>query len=372
MEFTAIGKIKKEIDEKQFLRNVLIGLSKDPKSPSNILKAKFGKVCEYEAQILVLTADIQVSYSGSCGYDRQEQYQTTEQKYVRQGEEYICEGIRRVATYNGSQKVDVVKTRTVTDWSSHSGVINTTQVEHAFNDDNKDKRLLDLFPFAFMDQKSDNNIIEAVDVQMKASAYEYALDSCEKQACWEVKWPGDHHKDESYNCKMGKIEVACFIAPYYVVEFEYNGKKYRARGFAFGKVNEVHELPTSAGGVQSIDSIEKRRVANVAEAEKPYKVRKFFVFLSVIMAIVGLYGVINRNMPGTGASVCMPLGFISMAIGILIAIVINNKVKKAVAEINFRAENEKRNLKNEKVNNLVTMLKNLNLPALSSVEKNSI
>ena len=135
MDFTKVFTAKKEVSEEQFLRKVLIGLSKDEKSPSNIMKAKFGKVVEFKKEIFIASADIEVNYSGSCGYDRQEQYQTTESKYVSEGEFYTCNGVTKRADRSGSVKVDVVKTRTVTDWLPHSGKINTTKASCALNED---------------------------------------------------------------------------------------------------------------------------------------------------------------------------------------------------------------------------------------------
>lgn len=116
MEFTKVFQVKKEVEEKDFLRHVLIGLSKDPKNPTNILDAKFGKVSEFYSEILVLSADVEVNYSGSCGYDKQEEYRTTERKYVQQGDRYTYDGIEKIADRNATVAVDVIKTRTVTDW----------------------------------------------------------------------------------------------------------------------------------------------------------------------------------------------------------------------------------------------------------------
>ncbi|MBQ2717561.1 MAG: hypothetical protein IJF75_03055 [Clostridia bacterium] len=368
MEFSKIFTVKKEVTEQQFLRNVLIGLSKDKKSPSNIMNAKFGKVTEFEAEVMVLSADVEVNYSGSCGYDRQEQYQTTESRYVREGEWYVSNGIKKRASYSGSVKVDVVKTKTVTDWSPHNGTINTNKLCFCLNKDNGDENLLDLFSTAF-EEANDESVIEEGSANVNSSAYKFLLSNCETKATRDVKWPGDHHKDETYNCKTDVNELVCYIVPCYKVEFEYNRKKYCARGFAIGKANEVHEVPQSDGKVESIEKIENRRKIMVHEAEKPLKIKKLFVTLAIIMGFVGLYGIVNNGTPNCGAEVCLPLGLISMAVFIVIAIVINIKVKNAVAAVNALANIEKKKLNNIKVNNLIEVLKKLNLPALSAAEK---
>ncbi len=371
MQFTKVFSVKKEVSEQQFLRNVLIGLTKDEKSPSNIMKAKFGKVVEFNSEILVLSADVEVNYSGSCGYDRQEQYQTTESKYIKEGEYYTCNGVTKRASYSGSVRVDVVKTRTVTDWSPHNGTIKATKASFALNEDNGDEELANLFPKAFEEAK-DESVVEEGNATINLSAYESAIGICERKATYEVRWPGDHHKDEKYNFKTDVDGVECYIVPCYMVEFEYNGKKYRARGLAIGKTNEVHEMPKSDGKVESIEIIEKRRKLNVAEAEKPLKIKKLFTVISVIMGIVAVYGIINSELPNSGAKFCLPFGLIAMAISIIISIIIKIKVNKAVEWVNIIANNEKRKLNTIKADSLNDLLKKLNLPTLSVTEKNSL
>ena len=370
MEFSKVFTVKKEVNEQEFLRNVMIGLSKDEKSPANIMNAKFGKISEFVSEFLVLSADVEVNYSGSCGYDRQEQYQTTESKYVSEGECYTYQGVSKRATASGRVQVDVIKTKTVTDWRPHSGVINTNETVFVLNEE-EDDELRRLFLPAIKAAKNEN-VVEEGTASVNSSAYKSALTTCKCLASGEVRWPGDHYKDTTYSYKTDEKSLECYLVPCYMVEFVYNGKKYRARGLAIGKVNEVHQIPASDGKVQSIEIIEKRRQKNVNEAEKPLKIRKLFTVLAVIMGIVGLYGWININTPNCGAEVCLPLGFISMAIFIVIAIVINVKVNQAVAAINAQANIEKKKLNNIKVENLIEALKRLNLPALSTSEKNGI
>lgn len=64
MEFSKVFIMKKEVDEKDFLRSVMIGLSKDKKSPSNIMDAKFKKIREFNSEFLILATNVDVNYSG--------------------------------------------------------------------------------------------------------------------------------------------------------------------------------------------------------------------------------------------------------------------------------------------------------------------
>lgn len=371
MEFTKVFTVKKELNEEQFLRNVLIGLSKDDKSPANIMEAKFDKVVEFTSEFLVLSGTVEVNYSGSVGYDREEQYQTTESRYVSEGSYYTCNGVSRRATSSGSVQVDVIKTRTVTDWRPHSGTIYTDQSSYALNENVVDSQLESLFAKAINNAK-DESIIEEGTATVKLSAYKDALKVCENKSRGVVDWPGDRHKDQRYNYSTVVKTLECYIVPCYSVEFEYNGKKYRARGLAIGQVNEVHDVPKPDGKVESIEIIENRRQAKVEEAEKPLKIGTLFVVLSIIMGIVGFYGLINTGKTGIGAEVCLPLGFSLMAICIVVAIIIGTTVKTAVEEINAKSDKEKRELNNIKVHSLMSALSKLKLPALSKSEKNGI
>lgn len=365
MEFSKVFTFKKELSEQQFLRNVLIGLSKDKKSPANIMNAKFGKVTEFHSEFLVLSAGVEVNYSGSCGYDRVEAYQTTESKYVREGEYYTCNGVTKRASYNGSVQVDVVKERTVTDWRPHSGTLNISKTAFSLNEDKRDEEFENLLPGAVKEAK-DESVVEEGTATVNSSAYQSALESCKARASREVDWPGDRHKDTSYSYMVDIKSLECYIVPCYMVEFEYNRKKYYARGLAIGKANEVHNVPKADSGVKTIEIIERRREQQVNYAEKPLKIKKLFMMIAWIMCIVGFYGLTD------GTKVFVSLGFISALISIVIAVIINNKVKKAIASINAKAYIEKKELNYAKVNNLVAMLKKLNLPALSISEKNGI
>lgn len=354
MTFNSIFKVKKEVSEEQFLRGVLIGLSNDEKSPSNIMNAKFGKVSEFQKEFLVLFADVTVNYSGTIGYNREETYYETEKYYD--------------SDLKMQRTRQVEKTRTVTDWHPYNGSLNTNKETYEVNEDDSDYELGGLF-YEAIKQAKDENVIEEGEAIVNPSSYKAALLSCESQAKDEVKWPGDEQKDARFSCKTDVKDLECYLVPCYEVSFEYNGKKYIARGLAIGNVNEIHEVPQTDGYVESEEMIENRRKQNVANAEKLLKVKSLCVVVSVLMGIVGLYGLIAHNIQNAGAEVCLPLGFITMAVGIICAIAIKSKVNKNVDEINLKASEEKAKLKNIKKLNLQKALEELNLPPLDNSEK---
>ena len=357
MEFQKVFKVKKEVSEEEFLRSVLIGLSRDEKSPSNIMDAKFDEVSEFQTEILGISADIVVNYSGTIGYDRKEIYYETESYYE------VSSGKRKTR--------QVEKTRTVTDWQAYNGVLNTNEGVYVSNVEYGDRDLDRLFYDAFK-QAKDESVVEEGTARVNSDAYKLAVSACESSARFEVHWPGDRQKDERYSFKTDVIDLLCYMVPCYKVFFEYNGENYIARGFAFGEPNETHVVPQADGNVESEEIIEKRRKLNVDKAKKLLKVRPLFIVISVIMSLVGFYGLINRDSKYGYPEVCIPLGFITMAVAIICAIAIKISVNKKVSEINLTAFNEKEKLSNIKLNNLIRVLDELHLRKLSDEEMDSI
>lgn len=231
--------------------------------------------------------------------------------------------------------------------------------------------MIDLFSKAYQEAKEES-VIEEGSASVNYTAYQAIVKECESSACCDVEWPGDRHKDEHYTCKTDVKDIDCYIVPCYAVEFEYNGKKYRARGLAIGKANEVHDTPKANGTVETVEDVENRRKARVAEKEKPLKFFKLCSVVAIIAGLIGLYGLINLKDGAPGVKVCLPVGFILMAVSIAIAVVIKGKVKRAVKEVNAQAAAEKNRLNDIKINKLEKVLRSLSFTALSAAEKNEI
>ena len=82
-----------------------------------MLSADFCEVEEYREQVIGLSAKVTVDFSCSLGYDREEEYLTLEK--------YRDNGVER--------QRQVVKTRTVTDWSPYHTVETFDTVAYALN-----------------------------------------------------------------------------------------------------------------------------------------------------------------------------------------------------------------------------------------------
>lgn len=251
MEFDNVYLIKKQLDKKQFLRQVMIQMTNSPTAPIGITKAKFGEVKESIREVMAYRAEVKTDYSASVGFDRRETYRDK----------------------NGNQQ-----TRTVTDWKPHSGHEESTWsgcltngesdlLREALKSDKKSapdqetyhRCALRLYNNDYtaarenrlggvIDSLTDDDIAgddsdDAVSCAPAATkkttvnpdALGIARTYCQVRAEKSIRFPGNQHKDENFNSSVKFVSLDCYKLPVYEVEYEYEGKKYRVSGFALKK-----------------------------------------------------------------------------------------------------------------------------------------
>lgn len=362
MEFKSIFTAQKELTKEEFLRQVLIGLTEDDASPADIMEAKFGEVNEFTEELLQVITNCTVNYSGSVGYDRQEQYvdKMGSYKTVHAGERYIQDGVEKIAQVDGQVYVDVVKTRTVTDWRPHSGTYNAQESMAVLNKDVDDSAMTSLLIGAIKSSKQES-ISKSGSSTVNAAAYKEALAECIAKAEFGVSWPGDHVKDKSFSTTHDEPETICFIVPCYVVEFEYKGKKFTAKGAAIGKANELHETPEAAEDVNTVDKIADKYCAQIAEAEKPLIFHRIGIGSAIggfLLGVIGLFAL--PSLAGKVMSgVFLPLFGIGLFAAIFFKILVNKKTD-AIRTVWQKEEDEFKHAKRLK---LVAKLEELGLDA---------
>lgn len=241
MKFDRVRTAKATYTKDEFIRSVLIELARQIETPVDVVKADFGEVSENNREVLGCKAHVECDYTASIGYNRTEQYQTTESKYLNEGDWYTYDGVRKRAAYNGSYKVDCVKQRTVTDWSPHHGHISGDSTSLVFNEKG---RSLDVYDEAFMlseiiSSLKNENVIETGSADVLSDRLEAAKAFCDWQVHKDVNFPGDCYKDDCYNSAIDVKYLECFILPFYEVNFKYNGKEYHASGFPCGDNMQV-------------------------------------------------------------------------------------------------------------------------------------
>ena len=230
MNFDLVVTVEKETSKEEFLRKLLIELASSFKTPVEVVKAKFGEVEESVREAIVCSSHIEMDYSASIGYDRQETYWTKEKKYNSSTKEYYY--------------VDIQKTRTVTDWQPFCGHISGDKTAAAFNEPHSGIYDNDVIADVIK-STNDNSKIVMGDAVVDYAGLEAAKKNCEFFLEMDIRYPGDHHKDTTTYSNVTVEGITCYKLPYYTVEFIYNDKKYTASGFASGNPNIKTEFPSS-------------------------------------------------------------------------------------------------------------------------------
>ena len=228
MEFDAVYTVKKEISKEEFLRKLLIELASSSKTPAGVVKANFGEIEESVREAIVCSAHIEMDYTTSIGYDRQETYWTKERKYNSSTKEYYY--------------ADVQKVRTVTDWQPFSGHISGNKTAAAFNKSYSGIYYNDIIVDVIKSTRT-ASIVSEGEADVDYAGLEAAKNNCAFLLQMDIKYPGDRYKDTTTNSDVTVEAVSCYKLPYYTVEFTYEGKKYIASGFACGRPDISAELP---------------------------------------------------------------------------------------------------------------------------------
>ncbi len=236
MEFDKVYSVKKEIDKDQFLRNLIIQLSNSPDTPIGIAKSQFGEVKESVKEVLLCSAHVELDYSASVGYDRQETY------------------------YSGNVK----KTRTVTDWRPYSGHINGDEACLAYNEAYNDGEPRSGYKEHSELRKvilsiADKDIVEKGEAQISPDGLETAKETCKFLVRSDIRYPGDRHRDERCHGSVNVSEVVCYKLPFYEVDYIYEGETYHATGFACNESNLKAELPPNNVDIKAIAAKETKK-----------------------------------------------------------------------------------------------------------------
>ena len=199
--------------EEELLEKVLIAFANDENVAPELLKVKFS-VEKLERPLIRIIGDASTQYSCSVGYDRQESYveMETKDKLVKQPD--------------GSSKWEKIttpvnKTRTVTDWSPHSGQREGKYFSFLMKDGACDKACIELKYLI------ENLMIEEIEEEFEAdaaflkNAKETLVSSIEVDVRTDL--PGDHYKDFRAASSAEVSSLENWLIPYYKVSYVYNG-----------------------------------------------------------------------------------------------------------------------------------------------------
>lgn len=275
--FDRVYTIKKEFSKEAFLRDVMVKLASNPDTPIDVVNASFDEVQESVREAILCSAHVETDYTASIGYDRIEEYWDKEKKteYVN-GQRY-------------EHYVDVKKTRTVTDWQPHSGHISGDATRVALNEDNSWADLDDSKLVSAIKGADENNIVEKGEATVNSSGLDRVKSECAWSIHWDIRYPGDHHKDEHYSDDISVSTIECFKLPFYSVQFTYKGKKYSASAFACGPINVTTEFPP--------DNV---NIVEVAEKDtKKYKTASIISWISFGVLFAFSFGMLFAKIAWT-------------------------------------------------------------------------
>ncbi|MBE6778979.1 MAG: hypothetical protein E7541_06300 [Ruminococcaceae bacterium] len=239
MQFDAVYTMRVETDKDAFLRQVLIHLAKQSKTPVDVVDAEFGAVRELRKEVILCEAFVEGSCTASVGYDRQEPYTDYETYKERVGDSYI------------TRQRAVIKYRTVTDWQPFQTSYSGKAVCVAHND--PDEINLNTSDIARAIATARTESMEQVgEAQVHDYGYACVIRDCESEVEHRTAIPGDRSKDVRYNSRHEVLSLSCHILPYYEVDYTYNGQRYTAGAYACGEIFIQTDAPQNEVDVNTV------------------------------------------------------------------------------------------------------------------------
>ena len=342
-----------------FKRGVWIALARED-APLDVFKQDIGEIKTDNYEVFVSSDNVDITYQGSVGYNREEPYIAYETYY--EDEPYITtetyydkntqrNETRQVTKYKKVQRQrQVTKYKTVTDWSPHQG---THSESHMSASENREHVYLN--EKEFLDRSCDvdsDNYIPVEDDAFFVSEYARAKVRDENISAVEMSarlgTPGDKYKDFSARVEsvVNNYEML-FKANGYTSTIKYKGKEYVKNAFAFGELKVKgdkikNDISLSKEAKKMLDEAEKKKEErlNAVEGNVWKKIMPFTLATYAVMALSILLSLLVRSTP-----LVIILAVASLAIHIF-SIVFNKK--------ETQKENEKARLENAEYTEKVT------------------
>lgn len=299
-KYLTVAKIHKGITKEQFLRNVFIELSRNEKSPSDILTAEFGEVEEDEVQFFAVYGTVNGYYTATIGYDRYEKF------YV--GDNY--------------------RTKTVTTWQPFNGNIvnyktSAIVVEPQY----------DLFWENFnslLSRKDLDSLYKSYEEinQIPDKIYSEGIESLRENATENIHIPGDRRKDFHCTTSISDYKIYRCIVPIYKVIYYYKGEKFIAEGLAIDGDRPVSILPSITD--ENEIGLEEKKEQKIKKTERLYIFSRVLTILSVFMFFLCLFGstFISESLISLVVYMCIFLFVVFIILKKIIKIIVSKKVKQ--------------------------------------------
>ena len=349
---------KKTITKEEFLRMAIIELSKNEKCPSDILNAKLGDIEEGETEFIYASCVANGTYTGTVGYDRQEEYVVQEYGFVGSNVHYTLNGYPRVGTGERVMK-DVTKTRTVTDWRPHSGsIVNEDHVVTFVEDYSPFEKL---FRRIFQRDDLDSLYEESNDTEnLSHGLLDKGKELLDNQIRGSIAWPGDHVKEKVHSIHASNYEFYRCVVPTYKLSYEYEGVTLEVEGLAIDNMTPVVQAPASSNS-NSVNRIEILKHVKTRRKEKIIDINKI---VAIVLFVGGICGfVFTIGSPAFLPVILSVLGALLVCLGVYIYAAV------AISSINNKCDKQKQVLSYLKYVMLIEELQKRNLPELTDDEK---
>ena len=274
--------VEVEYSKEDFVRALWINMARE-EVPRDVFNCNYGEVEVVDEEIYERSLEVNVDYSASLGYYRQEPYIDYETYYEKEPyittEDYYdynthSKATRQVTKYKDvARQRQVTKYKTVIDWSAFSG-----------------NGSVDLFSTVSNTGRKLNvpRFLESICAvsEEKRKKYDFAVngvltESARKEATKENRsdiydfvirsLPGDESKDISYNVKdvLDSTE-AIFKVKEYFATLSYEGGKYTNYAFPFGNMSVGGDVISND---ESSENVTKRMTREVEEKNEKDKNR---------------------------------------------------------------------------------------------------
>lgn len=260
----SFAKIKENCSIEDFTRTAYVDLFTSEIS-SEICNAKFSPAKTETVHYLLVTAEYELNYSASIGYDRKEKYLGKEK--VRQSDGTYIEEL-------------VEKERTVIDWRPTSGTYSgknnavykigenyCEKIEILYNAELR--KVQNHFQDNILDSATDNLEVNPTKVN-SSTPFEISQNDLRKAYNWGAKMvgdkcrdslSGDHVKGFSYTYKEKPLAILGVVSNEFVLPYQ-NKIEYSVKSFSNKIATTFNESPE--------DILEERRKSNVKNSKKSF------------------------------------------------------------------------------------------------------
>ena len=291
--------LPKEIDEKTFYANALTQIALDKNSPVDVfISSKFEPVKTEYRQYLFGKGTAEMTYTATVGYDRKEQYTTTTNKHLSEGDYYTYKGVSKRADRSGTFTVDTIKERTVTDWQpfngSHTGEYNYVSANEDLEDcvNTYDYKNLCIQSAIEYDASSSTSPAPLAPTSSAIEALKSGIKSNASYDC-EKSLPGDRKKDFKSNGHVTLSLIESHVAPQYILKYNYLNVEYTSKAHSCKNSVISGDIPSAQTEIETeIEENKTVKTLNIITlCTLLFSILSSILFpivLKIIFAVVGI------------------------------------------------------------------------------------